>query len=270
MTNDLVRADHYTTELDYARRVGDMIVSSGKWSKEYNKDTVALLVMYAKEIGIHPVKALMCGFDIIQGKITMKPMMMNDMIRKAGHSIQIEQNDDKACIIKGTRRDNGDTCTIRFTIDDAKKAGLLDKDNYKKWTSNMLYSRAMGNLARMLFADVVGGVYMEGELDAPPAQKMQELKEPDAITVEPIDMETGEYKSEHTLEELHAACNMGTLEDVKNFVRFIAIAKKDSGWDEQKVIDSMLENDKALADFKSKLTKRIEKSYTETKQEASP
>jgi len=247
------------SELDYARTVGEMIVSSGKWSKEYNKDTVALLVMYAKEIGIHPVKALMCGFDIIQGKITMKPMMMNDMIRKAGHSIQIVHNTDKICELKGTRRDNGDTCTITFTSEDAKKAGLSEKDNYKKWPANMLYARAMGNLARMLFADVVGGVYMEGELDTQIPAKKAEPEEKEQIT---INVETGEVAptaspTTYSIANVQDVLGIGTETEIEDLIKMIAIKK---GWDEQKVMTSIMEDNNAFNGFKDMLTKRLERA----------
>src|SRR5258705_12348524 len=120
MSNEVVKADYFLSELDYARKVGDMIVKSGKWSKDWNIDTVAVLVLYAKDLGIHPVKALMNGFDIIQGKISMKPILMSDMIRKAGHSIQIEKNSEVECILVGKRKDNGDEAMVIFSMEDAK------------------------------------------------------------------------------------------------------------------------------------------------------
>lgn len=262
--------DNQKSELEYAREFAKLIVGSGKWNKDWNQDTVALLAIYAKSIGIHPIQAAMNGFEIIEGKIQMKPIQMSGMIRKNGHSIKIVETNETKCVLEGTRRDNGDKLRVEFNIDDAKRAGLFGKKNWASYPTDMFYSKAMGRLGRMLFADIIGGAYCEGELDereSRPAQKYEQL-EPPAITVEPIDMETGEFKPEHTLEELHIECGIGTIEDVKNFVRYIAIAKKDSGWDEQKVLDSMLENDKALSDFKEKLAKRIEKSYTvETKPE---
>jgi len=178
MSNELVQAAHYKTELDYAREVGKMIVKTGKWSKDWNEDTVAVLVLYARDLGIHPVKALMNGFDIIQGKISMKPILMSDMIRKAGHSIKIIQNDDVACILKGRRKDNDDECTISFSYEDAKRAGIHNKENWNKWRSDMLYSRAMGRLGRMLFSDVIGGAYTDGEMEDIKATSRED-KEPE-------------------------------------------------------------------------------------------
>jgi len=212
MSNEIVQATHYKTELDYAKEVGKMVVKSGKWPKDWTEDTVAILVMYARDLGIHPVKALMNGFDIIQGKISMKPILMADMIRKSGGSIQILQNDDVACVLKGTRKDNGDTCTIKFSYEDAKKAGLTSKENWNKWRSDMLYSRAMGRLARQLWTDVIGGAYTDGEMEDIKAG----TKAPQEPEMAQADFEvTTIVQEQPKIEALPAASSTPTIDDLQ-------------------------------------------------------
>lgn len=260
------------TDLKYFKDLCKTCMASGKYGADMNEATMLNIMLTARDLGISPLKAINGGFYIVNGKISMAATLMIDRIRNAGHSISILEWTKDKCVIVGKRRDNGDTCKLEYTLEDAALAGLTNSPTWKKHPKSMLSARAHSMLARVLFPDVVGNAYSEDEaqeIQGIPPSKRPEI-DPDAITVEPIDMETGEIQSQHTLEELHIECGIGTIEDVKNFVRFISIAKKDAGWDEQKVIDSMLENDKALADFKNKLTKRIEKSYTEAKQEASP
>ncbi len=248
-------------------------MASGKYGSDMNEATMLNIMLTARDLGISPMKAINGGFYIVNGKISMATTLMIDRIRNAGHSISILEWTKDKCIIVGKRKDNGDSCKLEYTMEDAQLAGLTGSPTWKKHPKAMLSARAHSMLARVLFPDVVGNAYSEDEsheIQGIPPSKRPDV-EPDLISVETIDVESGEVQPKYTLEDLHAACGAGTLEDVKNFVRFIAIAKKDAGWDEQKVIDSMLENDKALADFKSKLTKRIEKTYTlESKQETSP
>ena len=45
----------------------------------------------------------------------------------------------KGCILRGKRKDNGDTATVSFTIEDAKKAKLLNKDNYSIWAAGHVF-----------------------------------------------------------------------------------------------------------------------------------
>jgi hypothetical protein len=265
MANELVKADQYFSELDYARKLGDIVIKSGKWSKEWNLDTIMVVIMYAKDLGIHPVKALMSGFDIIQGKISMKPMMMNEMIRKAGHSIIVEKWGSDECIIKGTRSDNGDTLTIRFTLKDAELAGLLGKDNYKKNPKNMLFARAMGNLGRMLFADIIGGTYGEEEFEP-----KQEKKKPKALEhLEEAEVEVKnvepEVKKDPTVEDLQVALlSIGSdcdIELLKEYIKYISVKK---GASQEEILNSALMNEALTVRFRDSFLESLKPQKAES------
>lgn len=123
------------------------------------------IMMYAKEIGMPPMQAVMGGMHNIQGKIQISPQLMNSMIRKAGHKMEI-QSDDLKCTIKGTRKDTGETCSVTFSVEDARKAGLFKTGGgWDKYPSDMCFARAMSRLARRLFPDVIGMSYVEGEIE---------------------------------------------------------------------------------------------------------
>ncbi len=162
--NQLVEFKSPESKLEYIMKVANIFMKSGKFGKDYNIETVAMLVMYAHELGVSPAQALINGFDIIQGKISMKPALMSNMIRRAGHSLQILKWEADECIIKGKRSDNGDEMTISFSMEDARRAGWSEKAVYKQNPKNMLYARCMGNLGRMLFGDVIGNPYAEDEI----------------------------------------------------------------------------------------------------------
>lgn len=125
---------------------------------------ILMILLAAMELGIKPMQALNSGIWNIQGKIEISARLMNAMIRRAGHSITIKQCDSKICIMEGKRKDNGDSFTASFTIEDATKAGLAAKEVWRKYTEDMLYARAMSRLARRLFPDIIGTAYVEGEI----------------------------------------------------------------------------------------------------------
>jgi hypothetical protein len=257
MANEIVKADQYLSELDYARKVGEMIVKSGKWSKDWNIDTVAVLVLYARDLGIHPVKALMNGFDIIQGKISMKPILMSDMIRRAGHSIRVEKNDSNECVLRGTRRDNGDTCTVKFTAEDAKKAGISNKTSFQNWAADMLYNRAMGRLGRMLFSDVIGGAYTDGEMediknsdkDKHKSKALDHLPEAE-VEITNIESEIS-HTRDPTIDDIRLALiSMGCDYDeslLNEYVKYVSVKK---GVPEIEIIKSALLNEKITERFR--------------------
>lgn len=56
---------------------------------------------------------------------------------------------------------------ITFTLEDAKNAGLLGKDNWKKYPWQMCQNRGGAVLSRAEYADIVGGLYDEDEIPVP-------------------------------------------------------------------------------------------------------
>jgi len=170
MSNELVKRESTAhnqvvafKDFDGMFRFSQIMVKSGKLPKDINPETACMMIMYGQELGLPPMKSLLETFDSIQGKLSLKPAMMNSMIRQAGHTIEIDKWEQDECIITGIRKDTGTKLTIRYTMKDAERAGLNSKDNYKKNPKNMLFARAMGNLGRMLFSDVIGNMYDSDE-----------------------------------------------------------------------------------------------------------
>jgi len=126
---------------------------------------VFAIVQKAKSLNINPLEALNGGLYYLQGKVGMSSEMMASLIRQHGHSIIKDQKSDNTiCILHGRRVDNGDTWTVSFSMEDAKRAGLA-KNMYEKYPGIMLYNRAMSMLSRQLFPDVIKGAgYTADEL----------------------------------------------------------------------------------------------------------
>lgn len=137
-------------------------------SKHYQKmgeEGIFALIQKAKSLNMNPMEALNGGLYYVQGKVGMSTEAMNALIRKAGHSITKDpKSNNSICILYGKRADNGDTWTTTFSLEDAKRAGLL-KGMFEKYPAVMLFNRAMSMLARQLFPDVIKGAgYTQDEL----------------------------------------------------------------------------------------------------------
>lgn len=124
------------------------------------------IIQKARGLGIDIFDALNGGLYYDKsGKVSMAAEMMNSLIRQAGHSImQNGDCDSQQCNLKGKRCDNGDVWEVSFTIEDAKRAGLMSKAPWIAHPKSMLFSRALSLLARQLFPDVIRNCYVEGEL----------------------------------------------------------------------------------------------------------
>jgi len=72
---------------------------------------------------------------------------------------------DRECVIKCKRRGRAE-CVVKFTVDDAERAGLIKPgSNWKKWPIEMLLARCMTRALRQVWRDKVGGRYTPEELE---------------------------------------------------------------------------------------------------------
>lgn len=126
-----------------------------------NLPAIMACVATGRSLGISDMHALR-SIHIIDGKASMSAELMVALARRAGHSISADIGPD-SCTVKGRRGDNGDEMSCTWTLEMAEKAGLLNKDNWKKYPQAMLWARPASQLCRMLFPDVLAGVSLTPE-----------------------------------------------------------------------------------------------------------
>jgi hypothetical protein len=181
---------------------------------------IMMIMLAAREYGIGPAQALNGGLHIIEGKVELSARMMSALIRRAKHTLQILESNDRKCTIRGRRHDTNEIHTVTFTIEEAQQAGLIkDKGGWKKNPIDMLYARAVSRLARQLFSDVIGIGYIEGEISDPGAN--MEVLEPSQ------DMD---YNQESVLEDVLAMLNDGLQDGLAIAMNFVEAISKHYGW----------------------------------------
>lgn len=194
-----------------------MLIKSNFLPKSIQTPEQALAIMLTgRELGI-PTMAALNTINVIQQKPTISPQLMLALIERSGQleDIQIESHAD------------GVTCTMKrrgrsahsetFGNKEAHAAGLLGKENYKKQPLVMFRWRAVASCARVVFPDVILGLYTPDEMGAEvttegevieqreagedkggvvihmPEQKPQELP---AATERPMPAEKADYSQE--------------------------------------------------------------------------
>jgi hypothetical protein len=161
---------------------------------------VFAVIQKAKSLGMHPIEALNGALYYVNGKVELSGQRMLALIRSHGHSVQMDPKSTETCVIMhGKRRDNGDTWTVSFSIEDAKRAGIY-KQTWEKFPKTMCSWRCVSLLGRFLFSDLLADCYVEGELEE--AIPMEERKESnDAMEVVATPMETITPEQLLTLQE---------------------------------------------------------------------
>jgi hypothetical protein len=146
-------------------------------------DVVAAMLL-GQELGLGPM-ATMAHVVVINGTASLNAEGKVALVRMHGHSISGESGATAARVV-GRRKDTGDEMVVEWTLKMAERANLLKNPTWRQYPEAMLWSRAVSQLCRMLFPDVLAGLsYTPEEIEAfAPAEK--------ADPAPPVDVETGE------------------------------------------------------------------------------
>lgn len=192
---------NYANDIDSVSTICKKLMDAPHY-KKMGSEGIYAIVAKANSMGIHPLEALNGGMYYVRGQIMMSAALMNRMIRRGGHSVVKVEGDEEKCTLRGKRSDNGDTIEVTFTIEEAKRAGLVSPQNaWGKWPQDMLFNRALSRLSRQLFADCIEGCYVEGEIPtegfktAPKAIVEEAMDEEELQRLEDALEEAPNYKS---------------------------------------------------------------------------
>lgn len=151
-------------------KIADVFAKSGMFPDSKSMAQCAVKIMAGHEMGIPPFAA-MTGIHLIQGKPTLGATLMASKVKQSGkYDYKILYMEDDGCEIEFFEM--GKTIgKSKFTLEDAKIAGLLGKSIWKQYPRNMCHSRAISNGIKWYCSDVFLGapVYTKEELanDAP-------------------------------------------------------------------------------------------------------
>jgi hypothetical protein len=153
-------------------------------------EAILATILKGNELGIPPMAAL-AGIHVVQGRPGLSAELMRALVSSAGHEIGFEEMSDTYVTAYGRRKDTGQELRITWHIDQAKRAGLANKDVWRAYPRNMLAARATTDLCRFMFADVIGGMRSVEELmDIPPEEL--DVLEPGGPGVPAAELEAGE------------------------------------------------------------------------------
>ena len=161
MSNELVKKENLSEDLKRAQE----LLNSGLLPKNVNTPQKVLILMQkGKEMGLKPLEAVQSIY-IVDNKPALASQLMLSLLYKSGVLADIKIVDEKdKCMVTMTRK-NMSPYTTSFSLEDAKRANLLYKDNWKKYPDKMLRSRAISACARVVAPDVIAGLYTIDEVE---------------------------------------------------------------------------------------------------------
>lgn len=147
--------------------VAEDLFSSGLLPPHVKSPQAALLIIQkGRELGLPPTYAL-CNLYVLNGRVGAPAEVMLALIYRdhGDNALIVEHTDARRCVIRYKRRGWHDYKTYEYTIEDAKVAGLLQREPWQRHPAAMLRARAISAVARFVFPDSIAGMYTPDELD---------------------------------------------------------------------------------------------------------
>ncbi len=174
MTNAITQYE--PSDISSGYDLAKILFDSGCVPKSLKSPAAVFMVMQAgRELGLPTVQSLRSiGFE--NGKLSTSSDLMGALCLQSSKCELFE------CVVStGTsctyvaKRVGKDKRSLTWTLEMAKEAGLLSKDPWKKYPDAMLRARAQAAIARMVFPDIVMGMYDADEI-APAPQSIPSVK----------------------------------------------------------------------------------------------
>lgn len=120
-------------------------------------DAVLAAILTGHELGIGPMQSL-AKIHVIEGRPAMAAELMRALVLAGGHDLWVIESNATRCTMGAKRAGSSREATFTWTMDDAKRAGLDGRQNWRKYPRAMLLARCTSEVIRAVFPDVVSGV----------------------------------------------------------------------------------------------------------------
>lgn len=177
MSTDIVKRDEDAFEL------GKVFKQSGMFPTMKHEAEAVVKILAGREFGLGPMAA-MNGINVVDGKPTLSANLIAGQIKRhPSYDYAVLRRDETGCELQffeftspGDSRTRTILGKISFEKKDAERAGLLGKQNWKKYPRDMYFARCLTAGARTYCPDVLGGspIYTAEELGADMAETPQE------------------------------------------------------------------------------------------------
>lgn len=174
--------------LDEALRFADILSKSSIVPKDYqgSPGNILVAVQWGAELGLPPLQAMQ-NIAVINGRPAVWGDAVIALVRASGLLESIDEDIGESSATCTVKRRGEPAISRTFTVEDAKRAGLLGKQGpWQQYPKRMLQMRARAWALRDLFADVLRGVHVGEEAqDLPPDPPAKHMGPVDEVAKTP-------------------------------------------------------------------------------------
>lgn len=125
-----------------------------------NPADLAVIMITGHELGLSPMQALR-GLHVVEGRPVLSADLIVGLVKKhpACKYFRLVESTDERATYETLREGDPEPTRITWTIQQAAKAGLTGRQNWRAHPAAMLRARASAALARAVYPDVAMGIY---------------------------------------------------------------------------------------------------------------
>lgn len=184
-------------KLSDMQAMAEAVARSGLFGMK-SADQALALMLVAQSENQHPA-TITQDYDIIQGKACRKTHSVMARFQVMGGKVEWHQLTDS--IADATfSHPSGGSLRIEWTIEQAKKAGLTNKDNWKNYPRAMLRARVIAEGVRAVYPAAIGGMMIAEEAADAPAQIERDMGQAEVVQQRPALEECSAEKFEENRE----------------------------------------------------------------------
>lgn len=183
---------------DYALcwTIAERLHRSGVFQKFKSPEAAFAAIAFGVELGLTPVAAA-SSVHVVEGTPALSSRALQALIVGRGYGLTWIDRSDVAAELEVTHPARG-SHRVRYTIEDARRAGLADRKMWRAMPRAMLTARALSEAVSSWCADVLGGAVLYTEEEArdiaadrrgelpPPAETRPALPPPPVVEAPPI------------------------------------------------------------------------------------
>jgi hypothetical protein len=149
------------------KELATIAINSGLLSRELQgKGAQAAFIIIATgmELGLSPMQALR-GIHVVEGKPVLSADLLVALVKRSGacEYFRLVESTPERATYETLRKGEPKPTPLTWTMEDARRANLVGRQNWKAHPAAMLRARCAAALARAVYPDLLLGVYEESE-----------------------------------------------------------------------------------------------------------
>jgi hypothetical protein len=145
--------------LDEMLKLAEIVMNSGLSVGHRTKESVVIALQLGAELGFAPMQSLRT-IAVLNGRPVPSADGCVAAVMASGHCDYFREVEttDTYSTWETQRRGDPQPRQLTFTIDDARRAGLAQREHWRAYPKRMLAARAKKYLAQDTYPDVIGGL----------------------------------------------------------------------------------------------------------------